>query len=50
MMTGGWFPIALAIVVFIVSAIWFYGRDKKSEYAKKNALYLEQVLSLPPPG
>jgi hypothetical protein len=37
----------MAVVVFIVSAIWFYGRDKKTAYAKKNAFYLEQLLSTP---
>jgi KUP system potassium uptake protein len=44
-LNGGWFPIALAFVVFVVSSIWFYGRDQKTAYAKKNALYLEQVIS-----
>jgi K+ transporter len=47
---GGWFPIALAFVVFLVSAVWFYGRDKKSLSIKNNAQYVEQVLALPPPG
>ena len=44
---GGWFPIALSAVVFLVSSIWFYGRQRKSEYSKAHAQYLESVLHLP---
>ncbi len=48
--TGGWFPIALSAVVFAISAIWFYGRQRKSVYVKANSQYLEQVLALGPPS
>ena len=44
---GGWFPIALSAVVFLISSIWFYGRQRKSEYSKVHAQYLESVLHLP---
>ena len=44
---GGWFPIALSVVVFVISSIWFYGRQRKSEYSKSHAQYLESVLHLP---
>ncbi len=47
---GGWFPIALSIVVFIVSAIWFYGRQRKNTYAKAHAQHLESVLHPPVDG
>jgi K+ transporter len=47
---GGWFPIALSLVVFFISAIWFYGRQRKGQYVKANSQYLEQVLSLGPPS
>ena len=44
---GGWFPIALSAVVFLISSIWFYGRQRKGEYAKEHAQFLEGVLHLP---
>jgi len=44
---GGWFPIALSIVIFIISAIWFYGRQRKSMYAKDHAQHLESILQFP---
>ncbi len=47
---GGWFPIALSAVVFLISSIWFYGRQRKSEYSKEHAQYLESVLHLPDSG
>ena len=47
MCAGGWFPIALSIVIFIISAIWFYGRQRKSMYAKEHAQHLESVLRFP---
>ncbi|CAL8468147.1 g7686 [Coccomyxa elongata] len=49
-LNGGWFPIALSIVVFAISAIWFYGRQRKTEYVKANSKYLEQVLAVAPPS
>ena len=47
---GGWFPIALSAVVFLISSIWFYGRQRKSQYSKEHAQYLESVLHLPDSG
>jgi K+ transporter len=44
---GGWFPIALACIIFIISAIWFYGRQRKNLYLKSNAQRLESILKLP---
>jgi hypothetical protein len=35
-------------VVFGVSAVWFYGRQRKSLYVKEHSQYLEQVLALGP--
>lgn len=41
---GGWFPIALSIIIFLISAIWFYGRQRKSDNLKEHALQLENLL------
>ena len=48
---GGWFPIALSVLIFLISAVWFYGRLRKSAYLKDHAQALESVLKLAPaPG
>ena len=34
----------------MISAIWFYGRQRKSNYAKEHSQHLESVLNLPQNG
>jgi K+ transporter len=48
MRAGGWFPIALSIIIFLISAVWHYGRQRKSDHLKEHALQLESLLRAAP--
>lgn len=45
---GGWFPIAISLLVMTLMSIWHYGTSKKLAYELHNKIGLDSLLSLGP--
>ncbi|MDE2227552.1 MAG: potassium transporter Kup [Alphaproteobacteria bacterium] len=47
---GGWFPVAVGVVVFITMSTWMEGRDRLAAQRAKGALPLSTFLNTVKPG
>ncbi|HKR18546.1 MAG TPA: potassium transporter Kup [Stellaceae bacterium] len=47
---GGWFPLAVGIVIFVIMSTWMHGRDRLASQRAKGALPLSTFLETLKPG
>ena len=45
---GGWFPIAVAVGVFSLSSIWYWGQSRKAKFMSGNMVPLSEILENKP--
>uniref|UniRef100_A0A453KYJ0 K+ potassium transporter integral membrane domain-containing protein n=1 Tax=Aegilops tauschii subsp. strangulata TaxID=200361 RepID=A0A453KYJ0_AEGTS len=43
---GGWLPFAISMILALIMFVWYYGRQKKTEYERANKITAERLGEL----
>ncbi|VAI32968.1 unnamed protein product [Triticum turgidum subsp. durum] len=43
---GGWLPFAISMILALIMFVWYYGRQKKTEYERANKISAERLGEL----
>lgn len=45
---GGWFPLAVALAIFAISSVWYWGQTRKGHFMQGNMIPLADVIETKP--